>query len=92
MKKSSSIWWGFIIVAIIAIIKTGSFMRGIGFALALVIGGFALICIITAICLVFSCYEKIRDKEIMDAIGDIVLIPLLAFLGIAILKWLFRIL
>lgn len=92
MKKSSIIWLAFIIIAIIAMIKMGSFMGGLGFALTIFIVIFALMCIFGAIFLVFSCYEKIRCKDIIGSIGDILLIVLFAFLGIKILKWLIGVL
>ena len=92
MKKSRIIWFLFIIVAIIAMIKTASFMQGFGFALSVVIIIYSLMCLIGALYLIYTCYEKIKDKDITGAIHDIVLILVLAFLGIKILKWLIGIL
>lgn len=92
MKKSSIIWVGFIIVAIIAIVKTASFMTGLGFSFSILIGGFALICIFGAIYLGYEAYQNLKQKDIGGVIGNIVLLAVFAFLGIKILGWLIGVL
>ena len=92
MKKSTILWLSFIIVAIIAMFTMSSFMGGLGFALSIVIMIYALMCIVGAIYLIYSAYENIKCKDILSAIGNVIMFGILLFLGIKILIWLIGVL
>lgn len=80
------------IVVIIAMIATLALMEVLGFVVSLMIIFYSLMYIIGAIFMLYSAYENIKAKEIVSAVGNVLIVVILLFAGVKMLKWLISVL
>lgn len=87
MKKRSYVTL-FIIVTIVAALLMSSLWQGFGFALTIVIFGFSLICLGTAICGVVAVFAEIKEMHLLNALEFFAITIVCGFIGIKIMVWL----